>query len=220
MSLNFVLDQVLKIAKSTGNELGRKAASAHGGQNPLTQMNPLNPLGSLTSLFGKKQPSTGGSTLAKVGSIAALGALAYQAYKMYSDNQNTTAPAQSNFSHEHKGDLEASSHAILRAMIAAAASDGEIDPQERALIINEVADPQDQQWLQQEMSRPATPADIAREVGNNPALAAEVYLAARMVCGDLARKEIVFLAQLSEALNLDEKLVDSLEKQVGLLPQN
>lgn len=222
MSLNFVLDQVLKIAKKAGNELGSKAAAANGGKNPLTQNNPLNPLatggaamGALAALFGKKSGS--GSTLVKAGSVAALGALAYQAYKAYSANQNTSTPAESAFSHEGKSDMETSSRVILRAMIAAAAADGTIDDQERAIIINETTDPQDQQWLQQEMSRPATAAAIAQEVGNNPALAAEVYLAARMVCGDLARKEIVFLAQLAEALNLDDKLVDNLEKQVGLL---
>jgi putative membrane protein len=37
-----------------------------------------------------------------------------------------------------------------------------------------------------------------------------------MVCGDLERKEIVFLAQLAQALNLDDKLVDQLEQQLGL----
>jgi len=32
----------------------------------------------------------------------------------------------------------------------------------------------------------------------------------------LERKEIVFLAQLAQALNLDDKLVDQLEQQLGL----
>ena len=65
------------------------------------------------------------------------------------------------------------------------------------------------------MLHPATPEDIARQVGNNPALAAQVYLAARVVCSDLARKEIVFLADLAQALGLDDKLVEELEKQAG-----
>ena len=66
-----------------------------------------------------------------------------------------------------------------------------------------------------EAARPAQPAEIAREIGGDTALAAEAYLAARLVCADLSRKEIVFLSQLSQALQLDDKLVDSLEKQAG-----
>lgn len=72
-----------------------------------------------------------------------------------------------------------------------------------------------QQWLAQEMSQPASVNEIAEQVGGNTALAAEVYLAARMVCVELSRKEIVFLAQLAQALNLDEKFVEQLEKQAG-----
>lgn len=219
MSLNILLDQVLKIAKKTGAELGSKAAAANNGNNPLGS--PIKALtggmalSALTSLFGKKSGSS--NTLMKVGSAAALGALAYQAYKAYSASQPAaTTPAQSDFLHDGSSNAEQSSRVILRAMIAAAASDGVIDEQERALIVSESSDAATQQWLAQEMSQPANAADIARDVGGNQALAAEVYLAARIVCGDLARKEIVFLAQLSDALNLDEKLIDALEKQVGL----
>ena len=69
--------------------------------------------------------------------------------------------------------------------------------------------------IQKKQMFTASAADIALDIGNNPALAAEAYLAARMVCGDLARKEIVFLSQLSQALNLDDKLVEALEQQAG-----
>lgn len=218
MSLNFLLDQVLKIAKKTGHELGSKANANHSGNPMSSAFNPVKTgaaVSALAALFGKKRGSTG--TLAKAGSVAALGALAYQAYKAYSANQATAStPAESQFSHDGKGDAEQSSRVILRAMIAAALADGVIDEQERALIISEKDDAATQKWLEEEMTRPASVADIAREVGDNKALAAETYLAARMVCGDLVRKEIVFLAQLSDALNLDDKLVDLLEKQVGL----
>lgn len=222
MSLNILLDQVLKIAKKTGAELGSKAAAANNGNNPLGS--PIKALtggmalNALANLFGKKSRSSGSSnTLMKVGSAAALGALAYQAYKAYSASQPAAStPAQADFLNENSSHAEQSSRVILRAMIAAAASDGAIDEQERALIVSESSDAATQQWLAQEMAQPANAADIAREVGGNQALAAEVYLAARMVCGDLARKEIVFLAQLSDALNLDDKLIDALEKQADL----
>ena len=104
----------------------------------------------------------------------------------------------------------------VKTMIAAAAADGLIEEEERRLIQAESAnDPETARWIDNEIQRPAQPTDIAREIGNNPALAAEAYLAARLACGDLARKEIVFLSQLSQALNLDDKLVESLERQAG-----
>ena len=65
------------------------------------------------------------------------------------------------------------------------------------------------------MLHPISVAEIARIVGNNTALATKVYLAARLVCQDLSRKEIVFLSQLATALNLDDALVEQLEKQAG-----
>ena len=42
-----------------------------------------------------------------------------------------------------------------------------------------------------------------------------LYLAARLVCQELSRKEIVFLAELAKALGLDDALVEQLEKQAG-----
>ena len=44
-----------------------------------------------------------------------------------------------------------------------------------------------------------------------------MYLAARLVSKDLSRKEIIFLADLAQALGLDDALVEQLEKQAGLL---
>lgn len=71
-------------------------------------------------------------------------------------------------------------------------------------------------WLQAEYAQPASIEQIAAAVGSDEALAAETYLAARLVCADLSRKEIVFLSRLSQALNLDDQLVESLEKQLEL----
>ena len=70
---------------------------------------------------------------------------------------------------------------ILRTRIAAAAADGLIQEEERRLIQAESAnDPETARWIDNEIQRPAQPTDIAREIGNNPALAAEAYLAARL----------------------------------------
>lgn len=101
-------------------------------------------------------------------------------------------------------------------MIAAAAADGAITADERSAIIAQVGeDAEVLAWLEQELNNPATVEDIARQVGNDQALATQVYLAARAVCKDLERKEIVFLANLAEALGLPDALVEQLEKDAG-----
>ena len=113
------------------------------------------------------------------------------------------------------GDKAAQSDTLTK-LGGGAAADGSIDEAEQSLILQESGeDAETRQWLAAEAARPAQPAEIAREIGGDTALAAEAYLAARLVCADLSRKEIVFLSQLSQALQLDDKLVDSLEKQAG-----
>ncbi|OSI13202.1 tellurite resistance TerB family protein [Neisseria canis] len=208
--LNQVLGSVQKNAGQAGNILsGNKGTLAKIGGSAAA-------LGLVSSLLKKKNTKT----LVQAGSMAALGALAYHAYQSWQNNQNTqsaAAPALEQTEFAPAGiAAENASRVILRTMIAAAAADGLIDDAERQLIHSEVGDDAEtQQWIASEVTRPASPADIARDIGTNPALAAEAYLAARMVCGDLARKEIVFLSQLSQALNLDEGLVEHLEKQAG-----
>ena len=112
---------------------------------------------------------------------------------------------------------EERSRVILRTMIAAAASDGLIDETDKQLIAQESgADAEVRQWLANEYARPASINELAEAVGGDQALAAEAYLAARAVCGDLVRGEIAFLSRLSQALGLDDGLVEQLERQLEL----
>lgn len=172
--------------------------------------------GLLSVLFGRKKGK--GMSWVQAGSMAALGALAYHGYQKYQESQKGAkgevldkAAFTPNVANE-----EQNSRVILRALIAAAAANGEIDAAERALILQENGgDVEAAQWLEHEAKHPVGIAELAQEVGSNTALAAEVYLAARMVCGEIDRKEAVFLSQLAHALNLDDKLVESLEKHAG-----
>ena len=151
----------------------------------------------------------------KAGSMAALGMLAYKAYQNWQGNQAQAQP-QSAFAPVGQT-AEDHSRIILRTMIAAAASDGSIDETEKQVIARESGtDAETAAWLAAEYERPATVEEIAAAVGNDEALAAETYLAARLVCADLSRKEIVFLSRLSQALKLDDQLVENLEKQLDL----
>ncbi|MDY5107272.1 MAG: DUF533 domain-containing protein [Actinobacillus minor] len=206
MDFNNLLNQVLGVAKeqltktANGNSTTDKVTKIGGGAAAI---------GILSMILGKR----GGANLAKLGSLAALGSLAYQAYQNYQAKQNQAVENTNLFAVENSDDV---SKVILQAMIAAAAADGAITSDEAEAIAVEAGnDPELQQWLQQEINQPATVAEIAQQVGRNQALASQVYLAARMVCKDLERKEIIFLANLAEALGLNEQFVEELEKQAG-----
>lgn len=206
MDFGNILNQVLgTIQKSTSGSSTTETITKVGGGAAVA--------GILSMILGRN----GGSSLAKMGSLAALGSLAYEAYKNYQKANSATQQEVSAQSFEQNEQTVEANVVILRTMIAAALSDGEIDEKEKQVIAAEMNNnPELAQWLEQEIETPATVADIAKNVGNNTALAAQVYLAARMVCNaDLSRKEIVFLSQLAEALKLEDSLVEQLEKQAG-----
>lgn len=184
-------------------------------QSTLTKVGGGAALGGILSMILGR---SGGASLAKLGSLAVLGNLAYQAYQNYQKSQQNSQP---NISENAFDVLNSSSHVdagelILRTMIAAAAADGEITEDEKQTIANEAGNnPELAQWLEQEIQNPISINEIARLVGNDTALASNVYLAARLVSKDLSRKEIIFLADLAQALGLDDALVEQLEKQAG-----
>lgn len=203
MDFSQLLNQVLDAAQKGGKAVADSPLNSFGG-GALT--------GALASMLLKKKNA---KKLVKAGSVAALGFLAYKGYQNWKQNRQQDELPQSAF--QPAGLIgENHSRVILQTMIAAA-SDGLIDDAERAAIERESgSDAETAAWLQAEYAQPASIEQIAASVGNDEALAAETYLAARLVCADLSRKEIVFLSRLSQALNLDDQLVESLEKQLEL----
>lgn len=224
--LNSVLGSVGNSANQSKSDIGsllnvvlgatkNTAGSARTGDtSAITKMGGGAALvGILSMVLGRN----GGANLTKLGSLAALGSMAYRAYQDYQKKQNISQPTQLAETQFTAADSSTEQSSImLRAMIAAAMSDGELDEQETAFLDQEGAqNPAAQQVLMQEIQNPMTPEQIAAAVNGDMALAAQVYLASRMVCQELSRKEVVYLAQLAEALKLDESLVEQLEKQAG-----
>ena len=223
MDFNSILNQVLnggqqiaqqrKSGGTLGNILGNinnDTLKGFGGGVAAT--------GLLSLLMGKKGF---GSNALQMGSMAALGALAYNAWKNYQGGQAAPASAaQGQFipaEERTQAQSAQASELTIKAMIAAAAADGRIDTAESSAILAQIGteNAEARAWLEQQIHNPPTPQTLAAEVGNDPALAAEIYLASRIVCGDLDRKEIVYLHELAEALHLDDALVEKLEHQAG-----
>lgn len=214
--LNSVLGSVGNSANQGKSDLGGILNSVLGTVNQAKSGNSdaITKLGGGTALVGILSMvlgRNGGKNLTKLGSLAALGGMAYKAYQDYQKSQ-AAAPQQEVVQAFENETNDVGNAVILQAMIAAAFADGELDETEQAILEKEGAD---NPALAELVANPSTPAEIAQNVGNNPALAAQVYLAARLVCQDLSRQEIVFLNDLANALDLAPALVEQLEKQAG-----
>ncbi|MFJ2544964.1 tellurite resistance TerB family protein [Pseudomonas sp. NPDC087612] len=158
--------------------------------------------------------SAGGTNYA---ALASLGMMAFQAYQSWQRSQ-AAAPQQALRTVDQLSGAEAEghSHAILRALIAAAKADGRIDEQEQALICAEIKrhtnDPQLQQWLDEEVSKPLDAGEVAQSA-QDPGMAAEMYLASVMLVDDQQDAERAYLDELAGALQIDPALQVHLEQQ-------
>jgi len=186
--------------------------SATGGGNGLGGL-----LGGLLggSAGGSTQGRSAGGT--NYAALASLGMMAFQAYQSWQRSQ-AAAPQQALRTVDQLSGPEAEdhSHAILRALIAAAKADGRIDEQEQQLIYAEIkrhtSDPQLQQWLDEEVSKPLDAAEVAQSA-QDPAMAAEMYLASVMLVDDQQPAERAYLDELAGALQIDPTLQVHLEQQ-------
>jgi uncharacterized membrane protein YebE (DUF533 family) len=149
--------------------------------------------------------------------LASLGMMAFQAYQAWQRNQ-ASAPQQAPRTVDLLSgpEVEDHSHAILRALIAAAKADGRIDDAEKQMISTEIGrhtdDPQLQQWLDEEVARPLDAADVAQSA-TDPGMAAEMYLASVMLVDDQQDAERAYLDELAAALKIDPELQVHLEQQ-------
>jgi len=212
-----------------GSLLG--GAGAAGGQGDL--------VGKLKEVIGQNQLATGAAAgglaaiflgtkagrglavnAAKLGGLAMIGGLAYQAWQNYSQGQQAQAsatgtveeaPADSPFGlTADTANDNSTAILLIRAMIAAATSDGVVDDSERALIVGNLRqiglDPAAAGFLDEAFANPYTPADLANDT-SSPEVAAQVYTAARLTIDPNKASERAFLAKLASGLGLDAELV-------------
>jgi uncharacterized membrane protein YebE (DUF533 family) len=157
---------------------------------------------------------------ARGGALAILGTLALSAVRKSQTAKTGSTAGAPQIDH---GDLAAvtspeSERLALRAMIAAAKADGEIDQAEMDRILGKVADdevtPEERRFVLDEIRKPLDPADLAREVAS-PAQAAEVYAASLLAIDVDSEAERAYLRRLAEALKLDEAAVAYLHETTG-----
>lgn len=168
-----------------------------------------------SAMGGAPQSRSGGGT--NYAALASLGMMAYQAYQAWQRSQASAPQATPQTVDLLAGPaVEEHSHAILRALIAAAKADGRIDPAEKQMISTEIGrhtdDPQLQQWLDEEVARPLDPNEVAQSA-TDPAIASEMYLASVMLVDDQQDAERNYLDELAAALQIDPELQLHLEQQ-------
>lgn len=243
MNTTDLLEQLLRGGQGAIPRQGGGGASAQGGLGDLGGLlggllgggsgsgagagtGGLGGLGGLLGgLLGGGSPA-GGSTQGRSGgtnyaALASLGMMAFQAYQAWQRSQATQqqqAPQQAMRTVDMLAgpEVEEHSHAILRALIAAAKADGRFDDAEKQMINAEIArhtdDPQLQQWLDDEVAKPLNPAEVAQSA-TDPGMAAEMYLASVMLVNDQQAAERNYLDELAAALSIDPDLQVHLEQQ-------
>ncbi|RDW11872.1 DUF533 domain-containing protein, partial [Paracoccus thiocyanatus] len=106
---------------------------------------------------------------------------------------------------------------MLKAMIQAAKSDGEIDEAEKAKLMAEFGELDDEEraFIREQMAAPVDAAALAREVpqGFGP----QVYLMSLMAIELDNRKEAEYLHALAQGLGLDKQAVNDIHQKLGVI---
>ncbi|MCJ1899277.1 MULTISPECIES: DUF533 domain-containing protein [Paracoccus] len=106
---------------------------------------------------------------------------------------------------------------MLKAMIQAAKSDGEIDEAEKTKLMAEFGELDDEEraFIREQMAAPVDAAALAREVpqGFGP----QVYLMSLMAIEFDNRKEAEYLHTLAQGLGLDKETVNGIHQKVGVI---
>jgi uncharacterized membrane protein YebE (DUF533 family) len=226
MSAQAMLEQLLKSGLSlVQGQGGAPAGRGQGGTDWGTFGTGAAAGGALGLLLGSKRGRKFGGKALKVGSVAALGLLAYKAYNDWRARQQAggAAPVPAppaalprTVDRLPAPEVELHSRAMLGAMVAAAKADGHLDDRERGLLEAELtrleADPPTRRWLEDELRRPLDPAEVARAAAT-PELAAEMYLASLLVADETSFMERAYLDELARQLRLPEGLKVELERQ-------
>ncbi len=158
--------------------------------------------------------------LAKAGAIAAVGGLAYNAWKNHQAQQGGAAPAEDRFipPAEAGHQQEELSKTLVRAMIAATKADGKIDAEEKEAIFAKLETmplaAEEKAFVFDEL---ASPLDINAVVARADTAehAAEIYAASLVAITADTAAERAYLDALAHKLKLAPGLVAEIHKTAG-----
>ena len=191
----------------------RDAALANAGKGAAVA-------GVLALLLGTKTGRGVTGAGLKLGTLAALGSVAYKTYQDWVQKQGgqVDAPAPATPAEALAApQANQKSQVLLKSIIAAAKSDGHIDASEQAKIEALIAklglDSATAALINAEVAKPLDPKDIAA-LSDSPATAAEIYLVSALVVDDANEQERAYLNQLAQHLQIPGDLALQIEAQV------
>jgi uncharacterized membrane protein YebE (DUF533 family) len=191
-------------------------------------------------LTNKKARKMGGKAI-KYGGMAAVGGMAYKAWRNHKESQSMTqlsniAPNQSFGSSttpavpegsifdlaEEKPtqQIENMRLTLIRAMISAAKADGHIDTIERTRIEQQISDlginAEEQRFLIEQLRAASDPITIAR-LSESEEQATEIYLVSMLAIDIDTAEERRYLDRLGDALHLPSDLRQNIEYEVSYI---
>lgn len=185
-------------------------------------------------LLGTKSGRKLGGEALKLGGMAAVGALAYKAYRDWEAGKKAPpvaasssdprpsvpmlpAPSATPFNPATENGQQLLARHLLRAMIAAAKADGEIDANEQARVFAEMdklsLSADDKAFVMDEL-RAKLDVDAVANTATTPEEAAEIYAASLLAIDIDNAAERGYLAMLAARLKLDDALVLHLQQGV------
>lgn len=196
--------------------------------------------GALTSALMSKKGKKHAKNLLAAGGLAAVGSLAWKAYRNYQDKTADTAsapqpapkanaealpPAPAGWASLQEADFtipQASTDGskgllLIRAMITAAMADGHMDNAERSAIFGKMEsldlDADEKALVVEEVLHPKTMDDILRAVVDQES-AIEVYAASVLAIDESRPEAAAYLNELAERLSLPPLLIEALRSRV------
>jgi uncharacterized membrane protein YebE (DUF533 family) len=182
-------------------------------------------------LGGGRKPKKLAKTALKYGGMALVAGLAWKAWSDWRAGRApaaapaagaepprlpppSTAPEAARFEPSDEAGAQDLSRALLRAMIAAAKSDGHIDAAEQARIFARLddfdLDAEDKAFVMDELRRPLD-IDAVAAAATSPEAAAEIYAASLLAIDPDTPAERGYLQLLAARLGLDPALAAHLE---------
>jgi uncharacterized membrane protein YebE (DUF533 family) len=220
-----LLDQFL------GSQVPGAGGTVRERAGQVTQLAKDNPLATI-AIAGVLLGTDGGRKVAgsalKLGSLAAIAGLGYQAYKNYRAGQSPAESAEAGTPELLPPPADSGFHPeavstdfaliLVRAMIAASRADGHIDDAERARIMDKLkvsglgADAA--QFLENELANPVD-LDAIVVAAATEEQCVELYTASRLAIEPETRAERGYLDLLAGRLGLADALVDHIEATVS-----
>lgn len=228
MDINNILNNIMG---STGAGIDKAVSSAKSSQIPSGLVGGVAAGGLAALLLSNKKARKMGTKALKYGGMAAVGGLAYKAWRDHKAAQAGETPLPATTAPKPPSgsifDLAQPSPAaggedvrlvIVRAMISAAKADGHIDADERARIegrIHALNLSQDEQaFLVDQLNAPSDPITIAR-LARNEEQSAEIYIASALAVDSDTADEKRYLDRLADALHLPSDLRSRLDAEAS-----